>query len=88
MALGASPRAVAAMVVRQGMRPVFAGIALGTAVAALVTRVLRSQLHGVSATDLPTFAIVVAVVTLAAVAAAYLPARRAADTDPKDAIRA
>lgn len=86
MALGATPRNVLAMIVRQGMRPVLLGIAMGAATALAVTRVLASQLYGVGAADPLTFAGVAAVVAIAAAAAAALPARRAARVDPREAL--
>jgi predicted permease len=88
MALGARPGQVVALVVRQGMRPVLAGIALGAIAAAAVTRVLASQLYGVGATDPLTFVAVTAVVAVAAALAAAIPARRAARVDPRDALAA
>jgi putative ABC transport system permease protein len=52
-----------------------------------LTRVLRSQLYGVSPTDPPTFAAVAALLLAAATLASYLPARRAARVDPVIALR-
>ena len=58
------------------------GLAIGLGVAAVVSRVLRSLLYGVAATDLATYAAVAAFLTAVAVAASYVPARRAARSDP------
>jgi putative ABC transport system permease protein len=87
VALGASAEAVLGMVMRQGMRPVLIGLALGLAAAAIGSRVLRSLLYGVSETDLATYAGVAVFLALVAVAASYLPARRAARSDPVQALR-
>jgi len=82
VALGATPAAVVALIVRQGMRPVLVGVAIGMIAAAGVTRVLASQLYGVGPADPVTFVGVAAVVALVAAATAALPARRAARVDP------
>ena len=88
MALGAAPRGVLGLVVRNGMALALGGAALGLAGAALGTRVLASQLFGVSATDPTTFATVTLAVLAVSLAASYLPARRAARTDPQLALKA
>ena len=82
VALGATPAAVVALIVRQGMRPVLVGVAIGMIAAAGVTRVLTSQLYGVGAVDPVTYAAVALFVALVAAATAALPARRAARVDP------
>ncbi len=87
MALGASRQAVVGMVVRRGLLHAVAGTALGVAVALLATRALAGSLYGVSTTDAPTLASVTLLLLLVAVAACWLPARRAAAIDPVDAIR-
>jgi len=86
MALGATRARVVALVLRQGFGPILAGVVGGMATAAVLTRVLASQLYGVRATDPPTFAAVILVVALAAAAAAAIPARRAARIDPRRAL--
>ena len=64
------------------------GLAIGLGAAAVGSRVLRSLLYGVTATDLATYAAVAAFLTAVAVVASYLPARRAARSDPVQALRA
>jgi putative ABC transport system permease protein len=87
MALGARSADAVALVLSQGMRPVFAGIGAGLAVSFAVTRALSSQLYGITAADPLTFTVVAFVLALVAAAAAYLPARRAARVDPMTALR-
>jgi predicted permease len=88
MALGASAGRVLRMVMGDGLRPVAAGIALGTAAAVLLARVLAAQLYGVAATDPASFAAALAVLVAVALAAIALPARRAARVEPSVALRA
>ncbi len=87
MALGASPRAVLALVMKEGAILVSAGALAGVAGALLLTRYLATLLYGVKATDPATYAIVVITLALAASAASFLPARRAAILDPVIALR-
>ncbi|HKU62295.1 MAG TPA: ABC transporter permease [Gemmatimonadales bacterium] len=88
VALGASAEAVLGMVMRQGLTPVLIGLVVGLGAAAIGSRVLRSLLYGVSGTDLAAYAVVAAFLTAVAAAASYLPARRAARSDPVKALRA
>ena len=88
VALGASADAVLGMVMRQGLTPVMIGLGVGLGVAAVGSRVLRSLLYGVTATDLATYGAVAAFLTVVASAASYVPARRAARSDPVLALRA
>jgi len=86
-ALGASALDVAAEVVRQGMAPVTVGLAVGVGSALAATRLMGSQLFGVSPTDTSTYAAVGAVTLAVAVVACLVPARRALRIDPLAAIR-
>ncbi|HYS05468.1 MAG TPA: ABC transporter permease [Candidatus Dormibacteraeota bacterium] len=88
LALGARPRDVIALVLGQGMRPVLAGVGAGLLGAFLLTRTMRSLLFGVSATDPLTFALIALFLASVALAACYLPARRATRVDPMIALRA
>jgi len=87
IALGAEANDVRRMVLRQAMRPVMAGIAIGLLLAAAVTRLLSSLLYHVAATDPLTFAAVPSILLLIAVAAALIPARRATRVAPTVALR-
>jgi predicted permease len=87
MALGARESTVATMVVREAFGVVAAGLAIGVVGALALTRVLAGLLYDVSPTDPATFAGVVVVLGAVAVAASYLPARRAASVDPIVALR-
>ena len=87
VALGAAPRSVVGLVLRQGMVPAVAGIALGLAGGLAISRVLRTLLFQVTPGD-PTTAIAVSsIVAVVALVACYLPARRAAGVDPVGALR-
>jgi predicted permease len=87
IALGASKAAIFRQVVGQGLRLTLAGLAVGVAVSLFLTRFLRGLLFGVEATDWLTFATVAVVLCLVALAACFLPARRAASVDPMQALR-
>ncbi len=87
MALGARRRDVLAMVVRQGMLLVVVGLAIGLAGAFALTRVMSSLLFGVSAKDPMTFVLVAGLLSLVALIACYIPARRATKVDPLVALR-
>ncbi|MGP0074482.1 MAG: FtsX-like permease family protein [Bryobacteraceae bacterium] len=74
--------------VRQGLGLVLAGIALGIGGAFALTRLVTSLLFEVSATDPATFAAIALLFLFVALAASYIPARRAARMDPMAALRA
>jgi predicted permease len=88
VAVGAGPRSVARLVVGQGLALTLIGVAVGLAGAFALTRLMASLVFGVSATDPFTFAAVALLLIAVAVAASYLPARRAARIDPMEALRA
>ena len=88
MALGARAGSVVQLILRGGALLAIVGIVLGVAGGALVSRVLRDQLFGVSATDPLTFMAVALLVLLVALTATYLPARRATRVAPQQALRA
>ncbi len=87
IALGSTPAGVLLFVVRQGMRPVLSGIALGIIASLAASRALASQLYGVRPMDPLTFASVGFVLLAVAVLACYLPARQAVQVDPMIALR-
>ena len=87
MALGARREQVVAMVLGRGARTVAAATVMGLAGAYAAANLLRTQLFEVKANDPLTFAIVPAVLAAAALAACYIPARRAARVDPVIALR-
>jgi putative ABC transport system permease protein len=87
MALGAGRGTLLRMVIRQGMMPVLAGLGLGLAAALAGGRVLRSLLFGVGAGDPATFVAATLFLVAVALAAMYVPARRAARSDPMAALR-
>jgi ABC-type antimicrobial peptide transport system permease subunit len=86
-ALGAQRADILWQVVSQGLVLTIAGVVLGMGAALALTRVIRSLLFHTSATDPVTFAGVALLFILAALAASYVPARRAAQIDPATALR-
>lgn len=88
MALGAQPRSVMRLVLRQGTGLALAGIALGFIGAWFATRSMVSLLFEVKPTDLPTFLAVACLFCAVALAACYVPARRATRVDPLVSLRA
>ena len=87
MALGAQTRDVLRLIVGQGLRLVLIGLAIGLAGAFALTRLIASLLFGVGTNDSLTFAAVAVVLSLVALLACYLPARRATKVDPLEALR-
>jgi putative ABC transport system permease protein len=88
MALGASRFDVHSMIMRQGLKPVIAGVLLGLVAAGVAMRILRNQLFGVTSLDPTTFAIVPIILLAVAILASVLPAIRATRLDPKAALHA
>ena len=88
MALGAQRSDVLRLVLGQGAKMALLGVVFGIALAAGLTRLMSSQLYGVSPRDPLTFAAVAFVLILVALGACYIPARRAASVDPTEALRA
>jgi ABC-type antimicrobial peptide transport system permease subunit len=87
VSLGASPGDIHAMVLSGGGKLVLIGIALGVAGAFAISRLLESQLFGVTPTDGRVLAAVALVLAAVAALALFLPARRAASIDPMTALR-
>ena len=87
MALGAQPRDVMTMVVREGGRLALAGITIGTVLAFTLMQIVKSSLYGVSAADPLTFLAVAVLLAGVALVACYIPARRATRVDPLVALR-
>ena len=88
LALGAKPQAVRALVLRQATWIALIGVVAGLAGAVATTRYLRALLFGVGPLDWITFTAVAFLLTVIALAASYLPARRATRADPMLALRA
>jgi predicted permease len=87
VALGAHKCHVLRLIIGQGMMPTLVGLAIGTAAALALTRLLSSLLYGVTPTDPLTFISVSLILVAVALAACYIPARRAAKVDPMVALR-
>lgn len=87
MALGAKPVDVLGLVMREGITLALIGVAIGLVVVAWASQLMKSLLFGVSPTDAMTFASVALLVTLVALLACYIPARRATRVDPLVALK-
>jgi putative ABC transport system permease protein len=87
LALGAQPRNVLLMIVKQGSRLIVIGLAIGLLGAYALTRWISSLLFGVTAKDPLTFAAAAVVLGLVALLACYIPAWRATKVDPLEALR-
>jgi len=87
LALGAQAGAILKMVVGQGMKLVASGVALGLVASFSLTRLMSNMLFGVSAFDPMTFGSITLLLTLVALLACWIPARRAMRLDPMIALR-
>jgi predicted permease len=86
-ALGAGPATLSRMILRDAATIIVPGIVAGAVAARFAGRLVESLLFGVTALDLPTFVVVIGILSMAAVAAVLAPARRAASLDPVRALR-
>jgi len=87
MALGATEKSVLGLVVRQGLGIALTGAVLGLLAALALNRLIASLLFGVGGTDVPTFASAILLLSAVALLATWVPARRAARTDPAESLR-
>ncbi len=88
LALGAQPAELQRLFLGHALKLAAAGVAIGLGAAAVLTRLMKALLFGVSPLDPLTYAAVPLVLSAAAVLASYLPARRAAAIDPLEALKA
>jgi putative ABC transport system permease protein len=87
MALGAQPATVLSLMLRRGMTLVIIGVVAGVAGALVFTRFMKTLLYGLEATDPLTFILIVSLLTVVAMLACYIAARRATKLDPLTALR-
>jgi len=85
--LGAQRRDILGLVLGEGTKMAMIGAVVGTAASLVLTRLMAKQLFGVSAHDPLTYASVASALMLAAIAASFIPARRAVRTDPVKSLR-
>ncbi len=88
VALGAQPREIVTLVLRQGFRPIAVGLVVGFAASAVTAFAMRKLLFGVAPLDAPTFAFIPLLLAVIALVACWLPAHRATKVDPIVALRA
>jgi putative ABC transport system permease protein len=88
LAIGAQPRDVVGMILIQGFKVIFAGIAVGICCALVSNRLIQSLLYGVSAVDPLTFSLTVGFLAFVGLMACYIPARQASKIDPMTTLRA
>jgi putative ABC transport system permease protein len=88
MALGATRPVIARMVLSEGIIVAGIGVVVGAGISVAATRVLANFLFGVTAVNLPTYALVAVGIMALSATAAYGPARRAAQADPASVLRA
>jgi putative ABC transport system permease protein len=87
MSLGANPKDILKLVVRQGMRLALIGVAIGLAASLALTRLIHTLLFNTSASNPLAFATAAIILTVTAAAACYIPARRATKVDPMVVLR-
>jgi len=87
IAMGASPAAVTALMLRYGLLPAICGMAIGWSAAFAISRLFSAMLFGVGPMDLSTWVVVSGSLLAIACLASYLPARRASSVDPTVALR-
>ena len=87
LALGAGERTILSLIIKQGIRPALAGLAIGIAGALVLTRFLANQLYEIQPGDPVTFLSVALVLLAVVFLACYFPARRATKIDPMEALR-
>jgi predicted permease len=87
MALGAERRDVLKLVLKQGLKLIFAGVTIGLIASLALTRLMKNLLFEVSATDPPTFVVIALILNIVALSACWVPARRATKVDPLVALR-
>jgi putative ABC transport system permease protein len=87
VALGATVAQILALVIRQGMRPMLIGVAVGIAGSLALTKVIAGLLYGITPTDAPTFIGTALLFVAVGLIVTYIPARRAATIDPTVAFR-